>query len=292
MKLTAIQKEILTTLITLYHQKKRAVKGEEIAEIISRNPGTVRNQMQSLKALRLVEGVPGPKGGYKTTSAAYEALDIERYDDESTVPIRRNNDIIEGATASSISFTTVRNPNRCSATVRVIGNVREFNIGDKILIGPTVVNKLIIRGIVTGRDDSENSIIFSIEEMISLPKRPAKNYIKSKTITVPANANIQEASRILVRHDIHGAPVEDKGAIVGIVTFKDIAESLASGKVNVRVKQIMSKELVSMEGSKPFYEIVKLFNEKNIGRILITGDGNQIGVISKTDVLRELLAYY
>ena len=292
MELTPIQKEILITLVTLYHKKKQAVKGEEIALIISRNPGTVRNQMQSLKALRLVQGVPGPKGGYKTTSAAYEALNVEIYDDESIVPIRRNNDVIEGATASSISFTTVRNPNQCTGTVRVIGNVREFDIGDKIRIGPTIVNKLIIRGIVTGRDDSENSIIFSIEEMISLPKRPVGDYIKSKTITVPANANIQEASRILVRHNLHGAPVIDKNSIVGIITFKDIAESLASGKINVRVKQIMSKELVSMECDKPFYEIVKLFNEKKIGRILITGDGNQIGVISKTDVLRELLAYY
>ena len=67
MELTPIQKEILTALINLYRTKKHAIKGEDIAEVIQRNPGTVRNQMQSLKALGLVEGVPGPKGGYKAT---------------------------------------------------------------------------------------------------------------------------------------------------------------------------------------------------------------------------------
>lgn len=62
MELTPIQKDIIIALINLQRQKDRAIKGEEIAEVIQRNPpGTVRNQMQLLKALALVEGVPGPK---------------------------------------------------------------------------------------------------------------------------------------------------------------------------------------------------------------------------------------
>ena len=48
MDLSLIQKEILITLITLYHQHSHAIKGEEIAEVLNRNPGTVRNQMQAL----------------------------------------------------------------------------------------------------------------------------------------------------------------------------------------------------------------------------------------------------
>lgn len=65
MELTPIQKDILIALINLQREKDRAVKGEEIAELISRNPGTVRNQMQSLKVLGLVEGVPGRRGAIK-----------------------------------------------------------------------------------------------------------------------------------------------------------------------------------------------------------------------------------
>ena len=40
-----------------------SIKGEEIADIMNRNPGTIRNQMQSLRSLGLVKGVPGPRGG-------------------------------------------------------------------------------------------------------------------------------------------------------------------------------------------------------------------------------------
>ncbi len=62
MELTPIQKDIIIALINLQRQKDRAIKGEEIAEFIQRNPGTIRNQMQLLKALGLVEGVPDRKG--------------------------------------------------------------------------------------------------------------------------------------------------------------------------------------------------------------------------------------
>ncbi|MGB8218304.1 MAG: CBS domain-containing protein [Candidatus Methanoperedens sp.] len=291
MELTPIQKEILTALINLYRTRKQAIKGEDIAEIIKRNPGTVRNQMQSLKALGLVEGVPGPKGGYKATGATYRALSLSEMDKETNVPIRRNDEIIENATASEISFTTVRHPDLCNATVHVIGDIRKFDVGDSILIGPTPVNKLVIRGSVIGRDDTQNSILFVIQEMISLPKKPVKNYIRENPITIPATATIQEASRILVKNNIHGAPVKDKDGIVGIVTLTDIGKTLAEGKTSLKIKDIMTKEIISVDGETPLYEVVKVFNKEKVGRLMIKVNGELVGLISKTDILGKLAIY-
>lgn len=219
MELTPIQKDIIIALINLQRQKDRAIKGEEIAEVIQRNPGTVRNQMQLLKALGLVEGVPGPKGGYKPTGAAYDALRIQQLKNESVVPIYRNNVIVNGATAAEISFTTVRNPDACNGVIRVIGNIKDFVMDDKLQVGPTPVNRLIVRGEVTGRDDTNNSILFNITEMISLPKKHVKHYMKYPPLLVNLNASIQEATRLFIRNNVHGAPVEDKGKIVGIITY-------------------------------------------------------------------------
>ena len=216
MELTPIQKDIIISLINLQRQKDRAIKGEEIAGVIQRNPGTIRNQMQLLKALGLVEGVPGPKGGYKPTGAAYDALRIQQLKNESVVPLYRNNTIVNGATAAEISFTTVRSPDACSGVIRVIGNTKDFVMDDKLQVGPTPVNRLIIRGEVTGRDDTNNSILFNITEMISLPKKHVKHYMKYPPLLVNLNAGIQEATRHFIRNNVHGAPVEDKGKIVGI----------------------------------------------------------------------------
>ena len=56
-------------------------------------------------------------------------------------------------------------------------NLRNFNIGDKMEVGPTPVNKLFMRGSVAGRDDTMNRLIIRIEEMISLP-----NYLLSPSL--------------------------------------------------------------------------------------------------------------
>lgn len=291
MELTPIQKEILTALINLYRTRKHAIKGEDIAEVIERNPGTVRNQMQSLKALGLVEGVPGPKGGYKVTGETYRALSLSEMDKEMNVPLRRNDDLIDNATAAEISFTTVRHPDLCNATVHVIGDIRKFEVGDSIVIGPTPVNKLVMRGSVIGRDDTENTVLFVIQEMVSLPKKPVKNYIKEDTITIPSNATIQEASRILVNNNIHGAPVKDKDGIVGIVTLTDIGKTLAEGKTSLKIKDIMTKDIISVDGELPLYEVIKIFNKEKVGRLMVTVNGELKGLISKTDILTKLVVY-
>lgn len=291
MELTPIQKEILTSLISLYREKKQAIKGEDIAEIIDRNPGTVRNQMQSLKALGLVEGVPGPKGGYKATGETYRALCLLEMEKETPVQIKRNDEVIPNATAAEISFTTVRHPDLCNATVHVIGDIKKFDMGDRITIGPTPVNRMVVRGEVIGRDDTQNSILFVILEMISLPKKSIKEYIQKNPITIPATATIQEASRILVGNHIHGAPVKDKTSIVGIVTLTDIGKTLADGKTSLKIKDIMTKKIISVDGEMPLYEVIKVFNKEKVGRLLVRIDGEFAGLISKSDILDKLIVF-
>jgi len=110
MELSLIQKDILITLITLYHQQSHSIKGEEIAEMIMRNPGTVRNQMQSLKAVGLVDGVPGPKGGYIPTELAYKELNLNSTGGDYDVPISRDGEEVRGVHVQEIDFTTALPP--------------------------------------------------------------------------------------------------------------------------------------------------------------------------------------
>ncbi|OYR81152.1 TrmB family transcriptional regulator, partial [Halorubrum ezzemoulense] len=131
-ELTSSQKSILSALINLYGEREDAVKGEAIAEEVDRNPGTIRNQMQSLKALQLVEGVPGPKGGYKPTSNAYEALDIQRMDEPANVPIYHEGEEVEGVNVDGIDLSSVHHPELCRAEIHVQGSVRDFHEGDSV----------------------------------------------------------------------------------------------------------------------------------------------------------------
>ena len=173
-ELTSSQKSILSALINLYGEQEDAVKGEAIAEEVDRNPGTIRNQMQSLKALQLVEGVPGPKGGYKPTSNAYEALDIQRMDEPADVPIFHEGEQVEGVNVDGIDLSSVHHPELCRAEIHVQGSVRDFHEGDSVTVGPTPLSKLVIDGTVDGKDDTANILILRIDDMRA-PDEPAEH---------------------------------------------------------------------------------------------------------------------
>jgi predicted transcriptional regulator len=290
-ELTVIQREILSALINLFREKSRAVKGEEISERIDRNPGTVRNQMQSLKALGLVEGVPGPKGGYKATSTAYQALNLTHMDKEADVAIYRNGERVQNANVAEIDLNTVRHPELCRASVKILGDARMFNVGDNIQVGPTPVNKLVIRGEVVGRDDINSVILCSINEMISIPKKPVRDYINHRLITVPSTATIRDALIVLARNDIHGAPVEANGEIVGIVTYTDIGRALSGDRGDESVQSYMTRSVISIDSERPMYDAVSLMNENRIGRLLVTEGGKPKGMITRMDVISRLTTY-
>ncbi len=171
-ELTPSQQTILTALVNLYSTEEEAVKGEEIAEEVDRNPGTIRNQMQSLKALQLVEGVPGPKGGYKPTTNAYEALDIQELDSAAEVPLLRNGEDVEGANVVGINLTSVHHPDLCRAEIDVRGSVRDFHEGDDVTVGPTPMSKLQVTGEVDGKDEANNTLILKIKSMKAPAEEP------------------------------------------------------------------------------------------------------------------------
>ena len=288
MELTSVQKEILSTLISLYRRKPRSIRGEEIAEILGRNPGTIRNQMQSLKALQLVEGVPGPKGGYKATSAAYRELELDTMTEEAHVVLIKNNAEVPDVLIEEIDFTTVAHPDVCSAAIKIIGNIREFDIGDILKLGPTPVNNLTIRGTVCGRDEAENKLIVLVSEMISLPKAPVSEYASNDLVTIDIDAPLQEVARTFIDHNIQGAPVKQGKKLVGVVTLEDLAKAVSVGNRG-SAGDIMSRDLLSVEDDRPVYEAIRLLQEHHVGRLLVTNNGSPTGVITRTDVLRGIL---
>jgi predicted transcriptional regulator len=152
MKLTATQQEIIKVMVDIYEKKGSAVKCEEIAESIHLIHGTIRNQMQIMKSLKLVKGVPGHKGGYIPTGFAYENLKFSQ--ETERIPVYLNGKI------NSVTLKEIRLKPPNNGVLHVMGDIRDFKTGDRINIAS---KKLLISGIVVGRDDLNNSLLSSIE---------------------------------------------------------------------------------------------------------------------------------
>ncbi len=284
MKLTTIQVEILTTLISLFRKKGGAVKGDELAVMINRTSGTVRNHMQALRALGLVESVPGPKGGYRPTSQTYDAIHITNLPGMTKTHIYRNGKLVNDVTACEISFTTVQDPKTCNGRVKVLGDIRKFHDGDIIKIGPTPNNKLVIRGKVIGRDDTRNILVYAISEVITLPKRRIREWVSNNRTTVEVDTTVKVAAYTLLKQEIASAPVMDNNTIVGIVTLTDIVSALLAGSINQKVWNIMSGDAISIDGDASISSVAKLFDQHQVNNIVVVVNGTPYGVVSKKDI--------
>jgi hypothetical protein len=287
MELSLIQKDILITLITLYHRHSHSIKGEEIAEMILRNPGTVRNQMQALKAIGLVDGVPGPKGGYIPTELAYKELNLNVSEGDYDVRISRDGGEIPGVHVKEIDFTTLCHPDICHAVIKLVGSAKPFEIGDQLTIGPTPVNKLLVRGEVFGKDEVKQSLLIATSEMISLPKKQVRNYMSSPLKSLRSSQTLRDAVALFNRYHIHGAPVIDQEVLVGILTMSDIIKGLDKGlTIDASVSSVMTKEVVEVPSDTKLFEVIRRFKERKIGRLIVMEEGRPVGILTQSDIIR------
>lgn len=287
--LTQIQKDILYALITLYKKKAGgSVKGEEIAELINRNPGTVRNQMQALRALGLVEGVPGPKGGYRPTAKAYELLSVTRPEEAVKVPVIVNGNVMEELTAEEIDLPSISNPKTCQARIRLIGDIKKISPGDNVVVGPTPVNEMMVYGKVVGRDDTENTIVIDIEKIVALPKDTVGEHMSSPIITADAGDKVINAAKVLAENGIYCIPVKKDGKFVGIFTLDHVAKAVAEGKLDAKVEEVMRPKLVMVEKDTKIREAIRLMRDEKVRILLVTDKGEPVGVITDQKILTRL----
>ena len=287
MELTPVQRDVLTALINLHRQEGQAIKGEEIAELVGRNPGTIRNQMQSLRSLNLVEGVTGPKGGYKATAAAYDALSMDNNNgDEVIVPVVRNGVVVDGVSATEIILNKVMlSTQRCSGLIRIIGNIRNFDIGDEVEVGPTPIAKLYIRGKVVGLDNTTSGLVLNVTGIISIPRLPVK-MVARRAVRISPKASLREASRILVTNGVQGALVDDKSP--GLINLVDITMAVAEGRTDLEVREVMTRSFLTINSEEQIFEAIKMLGKTGASQLVVLDNGALWGIITPRNLIEAL----
>ena len=288
--LTSVQKEILQTLINLYQSSSgKSIKGEDIAEVMGRNPGTIRNQMQSLRSLGLVKGVPGPRGGYKPTIEAYHSLNISVSDEDSKVPIYKNDERLDDISVARIEFTSVPQPSECEAAIKVLGSIKDLNLGDMIRIGPTPVNNLGVMGEIVGRDDMDNILLVNTKTIRSIPKKTVGDIASRDVISFKMDCNIKEAAKKLTSNEIDGAPVMKDGKVVGVFTVTDLVKAIAQDNEDKTVGDLMSTNVVIVNEDLKIANAIEVMLKKSISRLIIAdNDNNLLGIVTRTDLIDSI----
>jgi CBS domain-containing protein len=122
--------------------------------------------------------------------------------------------------------------------------------------------------------------------------------LTQKAITLEQDVTLLNARNTMIRNNISRIVVVKDHTPVGVLTEKDIARFLYSEVPSKRldeimVKEIMSKDLVTVEENSDSRNCAKLMLEKGISSLIVVdGSKNLKGILTKTDLLYAYIQNY
>ena len=120
-------------------------------------------------------------------------------------------------------------------------------------------------------------------------------------VSIAMDKPISEVKEIFEQTKFHHLLVVDEGKLVGILSDRDLLRSISPtagtavanardvATLNKRVRQIMTRKLITLGPTASFYDAIALFNNNPISCIPIVDEHlNPLGIISWRDILRAI----
>jgi len=112
----------------------------------------------------------------------------------------------------------------------------------------------------------------------------ARDIMTTNVITVGENLKILEVCKVLTEKRVSGVPVVNKeGKLVGVVTERDL---LLHSPLVTSVKDIMTREVVTVTENTPAEEISRLLLTHSIKRVPVIRGEKIVGIVSRLDILK------
>jgi len=104
--------------------------------------------------------------------------------------------------------------------------------------------------------------------------------------TVGPTLSVSEVITMMYASKHLGFPVVDRGMLVGMITLADVNRMHSIDREALQVRDIMTKDLITLPPDAPVIEAFRLMSAKNIGRIPIMQDDIIVGIVTRTDILK------
>jgi len=118
--------------------------------------------------------------------------------------------------------------------------------------------------------------------------------MRTNVVITEENVSVAEASIRMSKKGEGCAVVLREGRPFGIVTERDVTWKVAGKGLdpkNVKVVEIMSKPLITIDPDADLTEAAKIMEKHKIRRLVVAKEGDLRGVVTAADIARNLKSY-
>lgn len=127
-----------------------------------------------------------------------------------------------------------------------------------------------------------------VEISIALEGIKVRDIMTENVISINPEMTLTELSEFMLKQRHMGYPVMENENLIGLITFSDVHEIGKDKQYALLVRDVMTKNVLTLSPDDDSIDAFKLMSKKNIGRLIVTENGNIVGIISRTDLLRTI----
>jgi Zn-dependent protease/predicted transcriptional regulator len=110
--------------------------------------------------------------------------------------------------------------------------------------------------------------------------------MSSPVTTVPPTMPVNQVVDMMYASKHLGFPVVERDTLIGIITLADMNRTSPIDRDAMQVRDIMSRDLVTLPPDAPVIDALRLMSSHDIGRIPVVQDGAILGIVTRTDILK------
>lgn len=126
---------------------------------------------------------------------------------------------------------------------------------------------------------------------MSKPIPKIQKYMSTSPHTVRPDLTLADAAAVMREHNIRHLPVLNGGALVGVLSIRDIhlIETLKDvDPAKVKVEDAMTQEVYVVSPDSPLDEVVDELAAKKYGSAIVEQNGKVVGIFTVIDALLAL----
>lgn len=150
-----------------------------------------------------------------------------------------------------------------------------------------------------------------------------KDYMRREVVFLDPDLSIYEAAKILSQKKIAGAPVVDRGQVIGVLSISDVVKFMSLQLANpeivleephllsvlllkivkehvdfkkqitkiskTKVRDMMSKDVVAVDPDTNLFEAANMMEKHSVNRLPVIKNGKLVGIITGADLVKALI---